>query len=168
MIRFHYEPADAAAMDGWGAYNAPLTQGQFFVLYIGAVGAAVAFALANPQYNGLVVIGGAVVAFTLSILAVGAAIRSRHAVVAGCVPGAQSLHFSRAGIHHVSPAGDYRYSWRQLAGVEILLGYVVFRFRGHGALPVPVRALEDFGQSYDEEFLRQLTTLIQAGVPGEE
>jgi hypothetical protein len=149
-------------IEAWQMGKFPLSRAQFFVLYICSLAVGVVLAYKHPEYSGLVLIFGPAVLYMGLLICLRMAIAWRFRRASGLVEGQHSMHFSIAGIHHVGPRGVHRYPWTALLGVDVGVWYLLFRFREHGAIAIPVSALKEFGQSYDEAFLSELAPMIKA------
>jgi len=170
LIGFELRPGDFRAFEQWLALKGRSLRKWTRTLYYAAVAIGFLLCYLSPVPFGLRA-DSSLLALPLAVgvpillvsLIVGHAIASRFRLAAPVVEGAHSLHFSRAGIHHVGPTLTARYEWAHLGGVEVTLSYLFIRFKQGGVVPIPVSALKPFGDAYDEAFLMQLKPLIQAG-----
>jgi hypothetical protein len=166
LITFEVRPLDSRAMEAWQMGKFPLSPAQAHALYFCSLAVGVVLAYTHPAYNSLVLIFGFPVTCVAALVALRMLTGWRYRRASGLVEGQHSMHFSVAGIHHVGPLGVHRYPWTALRGVHVTVWYVLFRFSGLGSVAVPVSALTEFGQSYDEAFLSELAPMIQAAREG--
>ena len=162
LIEFEVRPLDSRVMEAWQMGKFPLSPNLAFVLYLCWMAVGIVYAYRNRGSNLLLVI----IAFGCSYVAAVCGLRMftgwRFRRASGMVEGQHSMHFSVAGVHHVGPHGVHRYPWTAFQGVDVTVWYLLFRFKGHGAIAIPVSALEKFGQSYDEAFLMELAPMMEA------
>jgi hypothetical protein len=166
LIEFEVRALDSRVMEAWQMGKFPLSWAQGRLLYFCWLAVGVVFAYRNPQYNSLLVVFGFGLGYLVAVCGLRVITGWRFRRTVGMVEGQHAMHFSVAGIHHVSPVGVHRYPWTMLQGVDVTVWYLLFRFKGHGAIAIPVSALQRFGQSYDEAFLMELAPMIQAARDG--
>jgi hypothetical protein len=175
VIAFELRALDMRAFELWAQFKVVSSFRVFRVLMFAA---PIAGFFLWYRYPGLLPFNDGLAAIGLPTLlqlallaaffAIRAAILWRFRRAAHLVEGPHSTHFSAAGIHHVSPLGTQRYEWNSLMKLDVTLGYVLFRFAGHGTVAVPIWALrkhfEGLDALPDEAFLNDLLPLILQGI----
>lgn len=180
LIEFELRAADMRAFETWAQFKLLASHQVFRMLLIVVPVAGFVVGLRHPHLlpfsdDANVLLLTFIPQWTLlaMFLAIRRVILWRFRRAASLVEGPHSTHFSAAGIHHVGPLGTRRYAWSTLRGVDLTVGYVLFRFASDGTVAVPVDALRkpfgDFDGLPDEAFLEEVVPLISQGMaePGQ-
>jgi hypothetical protein len=174
IIEFDIRPGDLAVVDAWRAEKyARILQPAYGPAVFGGTAIAMIVWYVAPDVLGLgkltfsVVVGAPVVVLGVLAVAFRYVQEHRYRAAPGFVAGRHSLHFSPAGVHHSGPLGVERFAWSEFSGVYVGARYLFVRFGNRGSMMIPVTAIEHFGPTYDEAFLRELVPLIRQGLAKE-